>query len=285
MFIPISILAVVGDIDNNGKVGSSDYIMIRKHILGTSKLTGDNLTKADVNYDGKVSVQDYVIIRKSIINGTTIAAPTAEPTATSLGSASSIEAYFLNTINRKSYGEDYDNNDAFIFKTSNGKYILIDTGKSPENIEKTIYNELKSLQDNKTKVTLDYMILSHMHSDHIGNAKRIIKDANFDIKNLIIKRESISEADESIVELAKKKKINVIETNSLKEGTYIELSSNIKMYLFNVKDVYENDDCSYKDYVIAITAGKDGYTYLKAKNKDTNKTGYIYFEGKEYVNG
>ena len=55
-----------GDINGDGKVGSTDYILVRKHILGTSKLTGDKLTRADVNSDGVINIQDYINVRKII---------------------------------------------------------------------------------------------------------------------------------------------------------------------------------------------------------------------------
>lgn len=59
--------SVTGDINGDSKVNAKDYVLIRKHILGTS-LTGDNLTRADVNKDGKVNAKDYILIRKIIIN-------------------------------------------------------------------------------------------------------------------------------------------------------------------------------------------------------------------------
>ncbi len=57
-----------GDVDGNGKVGSSDYVLVRKHILKQTTLTGDKLKRADANGDGKVNSLDFVAIRKIIIN-------------------------------------------------------------------------------------------------------------------------------------------------------------------------------------------------------------------------
>ena len=40
--IPFIVNALpIGDVDGNGKVGASDYILVRKHILNNPKLTGD----------------------------------------------------------------------------------------------------------------------------------------------------------------------------------------------------------------------------------------------------
>lgn len=57
----------IGDVNGDGKVNSMDYILVRKHILGVSKLSGDQLTKADASNDGKVNSMDYITIKKIII--------------------------------------------------------------------------------------------------------------------------------------------------------------------------------------------------------------------------
>ena len=103
-----------------------------------------------------------------------------------------IEAYFLNSINNPSFSNTYANNDAFIFKTNDNKYILLDAGEHYIKENKTfevinlIYNKLKELQK-KDIVTIDYMIVSHMHYDHAGNVADILNDSRFNIKNLILR--------------------------------------------------------------------------------------------------
>ena len=270
----------LGDVNNNGKIDSADYVLVRSHIIGTKKLTSDQITRADTNSDNKINSTDYVKIRQAIINKTDIVAPTPTPTTTQTPAPKyNLDAYFLNTYNRKGFKEIYSGNDAFIFKTSNGKYVLIDTGNKSTDIKNAIYNGLKDLQ-NKNTVTIDYMIISHMHSDHYGNANDIMKDTKFKIKNLIIKREKFSEIDESLVSTAKGRGINIIETDSkLKEGSYYTLSDNIKMYFFNVKDIYTSSDhCERRDYSTSMTSSISADRYAKSTD---NK--YIYFEGKDFL--
>ena len=60
---------VIGDINNDGKVSSLDYILLKNHILGKSELITDRLARADVNNDKKISSLDYITIKKIIING------------------------------------------------------------------------------------------------------------------------------------------------------------------------------------------------------------------------
>ncbi len=57
---------VFGDVDGNGSVGVSDYVLIRKHLLGT-KLTGERLKRANVDGKEGISATDYIVIRKIIL--------------------------------------------------------------------------------------------------------------------------------------------------------------------------------------------------------------------------
>lgn len=63
---------------------------------------------------------------------------------------------------------------------SDGKTILIDCGEYEESTRVVSY--LNSLGIKK----IDYLVLSHLHSDHMGGMSRIIK--NFDIGRIITKR-------------------------------------------------------------------------------------------------
>ena len=60
---------VIGDIDGDGYVKASDYVLIRKHIMDTVKLNTNQVKIADINSDGKINAQDYILVKK-IIMGT-----------------------------------------------------------------------------------------------------------------------------------------------------------------------------------------------------------------------
>ena len=56
-----------GDVNGDGKVNSTDYIIVRKHILKQTKVTGAIFTRADLNNDKKITSLDYIAIRKIIL--------------------------------------------------------------------------------------------------------------------------------------------------------------------------------------------------------------------------
>lgn len=56
-----------GDVNNDGKVTSVDYLMIKDSIMGKLKLSNTQKQSADVNKDNKVSSIDYLMIKDYIM--------------------------------------------------------------------------------------------------------------------------------------------------------------------------------------------------------------------------
>ena len=52
--------------EGNDFVDFVDFVRIQHHISGTNILSGDELERADVNGDGKISPTDYVMVRNHI---------------------------------------------------------------------------------------------------------------------------------------------------------------------------------------------------------------------------
>lgn len=57
----------LGDVNNDGKISTMDYVLVKNHILNISSLTGKAAKAADVNKDGKISTMDYVLIKNHIL--------------------------------------------------------------------------------------------------------------------------------------------------------------------------------------------------------------------------
>lgn len=56
-----------GDLNNDGSIDSTDYSILKRHLLNITKLSGTNLSNADVNNDGNVDSTDYALIKRYIL--------------------------------------------------------------------------------------------------------------------------------------------------------------------------------------------------------------------------
>ncbi len=106
VFMHIDVLALgYGDINNDGKISSTDYVMMRKYIMKSISFTEDQIKSADINKDNKVNSLDYIAIRKKIlagdktpetIPGGVTPIPTISPTITPTPASSTISVTGLN---------------------------------------------------------------------------------------------------------------------------------------------------------------------------------------------
>lgn len=63
---------VKGDIDGNGVLNTLDYMLLKRAVLGTVKLTDAQKEIADVNHDGKVDVIDYTLVKRAVLGTFTL---------------------------------------------------------------------------------------------------------------------------------------------------------------------------------------------------------------------
>lgn len=192
------------------------------------------------------------------------------------------EIYFLNVYDKPNIVETlvndpdnkngYSNGEAFIIKTYDKKYILIDTGHKNEAIKKNIYEELKALQKTD-KVKIDYMILTHSHGDHTGNAVSIINDNNIQVDKVIIKNESKASSAYKNVSKAIKNEGKIVKLKE--DGQTSGLGKYVEIMLFNTNDVYKNKEC-HKGYRMTYTADTSKAKKINGK--------YYYFDGVDYPN-
>lgn len=132
-------------------------------------------------------------------------------------------------INLNSYNEfqinfvDVGQGDCTYIKTFSGNNIIIDGGEG--NTEKYDYGEnvvLPYLLDRGVK-KIDYLIISHADSDHIGGLFAVIKNIKID-KILIGIQAQISEQYVELLEISKSKNIKIVE---LKSGDKLKLEKEI----------------------------------------------------------
>lgn len=56
-----------GDPSGDGKIDSTDYLMVKRFYLGLFKLTDEQKAFADINKDGKVNAVDYLMIKRHVL--------------------------------------------------------------------------------------------------------------------------------------------------------------------------------------------------------------------------
>ena len=60
-------IVIYGDVSGDGVVNVKDSMIIRRHIIGRSTLSGAYMEAADTSKDGTINVQDSMIIRNHIL--------------------------------------------------------------------------------------------------------------------------------------------------------------------------------------------------------------------------
>ncbi|MBP5230386.1 MAG: leucine-rich repeat protein, partial [Clostridia bacterium] len=58
---------VPGDLDESGRIDAKDYIMLKRFVLGTLKLTAQQKAAADANSDGGTDAKDYILVKRAAI--------------------------------------------------------------------------------------------------------------------------------------------------------------------------------------------------------------------------
>ena len=66
-------IIVLGDVNGDGEVRATDYMRIKSHIMGETKLDNMQILASDINCDGEVRATDYMRIKSYIMNSTPIA--------------------------------------------------------------------------------------------------------------------------------------------------------------------------------------------------------------------
>lgn len=65
-------IVIYGDVNGDGKIKATDYVLIKNKIMGSITLSGAYLEAADVDHNGQVKATDYVKIKNMIMGTGTI---------------------------------------------------------------------------------------------------------------------------------------------------------------------------------------------------------------------
>lgn len=56
-----------GDLGGNGEIDATDYLLLKRFVLGTFGLTDAQKQAADVNHDGKINAMDYMLVKRHVL--------------------------------------------------------------------------------------------------------------------------------------------------------------------------------------------------------------------------
>lgn len=56
-----------GDVNKNGELDPSDYVLIKNHIMGKTKLSAEQIKIGDINGNGELDPADYILIKNKIM--------------------------------------------------------------------------------------------------------------------------------------------------------------------------------------------------------------------------
>ncbi|MBQ7646575.1 MAG: hypothetical protein IJS94_04825 [Clostridia bacterium] len=68
--IPISVIIVKGDIDGDGNIGTTDYLLIKSQFLKVRILSVESVKAADTDSNGNIDSTDYLRVKRFILMGT-----------------------------------------------------------------------------------------------------------------------------------------------------------------------------------------------------------------------
>ena len=60
---------VTGDANGDGRITAKDYKAVKKHVMGTSSLTGVYKEAVDINKDNGITANDYKRIKRYVMKG------------------------------------------------------------------------------------------------------------------------------------------------------------------------------------------------------------------------
>ena len=166
---------------------------------------------------------------------------------------------------------DVGNADAFMIKTPDNKYLMIDTGKAGYNGGKSQAEMiiLKYFRDNGIK-NLDSVIITHFDNDHCGGVSDLIK--NLKVNTIYVN--SINHNSKQAKEIYKTARENQTQIAEAKNGQVVYDKSGLNITNFILKDVAGIGDnessiitvLKYNDFSMLFTGDAGIETLNKLKN-------------------
>lgn len=178
----------------------------------------------------------------------------------------------------------------YIVELRDGKNLIVDTGQSSQ------FQDIKSAIDGLGITRFDYMILTHFHSDHIGNVQNICD--NYDLSNckcwvgmkpdFTNHGEQIGEAESSYNDIIALLNSNGINPIVPEHNSYYEIDENTKLHFLNtspeIAENYYGRITEYRQEKVLNFNHFSLVTELVFNDKVITFTGDIERVNEEYLN-
>ena len=56
-----------GDVNGDGRINTSDYVLVKRHVLRTLELDAARRERADVTGDGRINISDYALLKRHVL--------------------------------------------------------------------------------------------------------------------------------------------------------------------------------------------------------------------------
>ncbi len=127
-----------GDVNEDGKISTTDCVYIRRYMTGGYSLTVFNENAADVNADGKINTTDIVMIRRYIVDGCK-----TDPNGynVTLKPSTSRHIHTMEAIEKTEATCTEEGNTAYWYCTDCGKYFTDAKGLRETTVDSTIISK------------------------------------------------------------------------------------------------------------------------------------------------
>ena len=79
LFVPLSVSALCGDANGDGKLNARDYLQVKHDLLQSNQNTRNVPVNADANGDGRLNAKDYMMIKRHVLGTYSLPDQNADP--------------------------------------------------------------------------------------------------------------------------------------------------------------------------------------------------------------
>lgn len=167
-----------------------------------------------------------------------------------------------------------------ILLESNNKYALIDTGFS--STYQSLYSYLMKFATNG-KLSLEFVLITHNHSDHMGGLIPLLSEKNINIKKIYLNKYYKNDIKASYLKLTKSENYNVynssqnmsyVKMNQDRYNTVIQKAKSRNVYIYYLSS---SDDATYSGGGLTLALGN--YSIKLYNTRQRLKSSEIDYNG------